>query len=484
MANQSPQHTRSPQEILLGVGLPSLLGAIATIALAVWLSVDSIEGLELRTPGLDGRKPAAAQAEATIPQPGEPVRGPGTPSTTAGNWPCFRGPERDAVSGESVPLARNWPAEGPPVLWTVALGPGHAGAAVANGRVFVLDYDPQAQADTIRCLSLDDGQEIWHNGYPVEVPENHGMSRTVPAVANGCVVTLGPKCHAACWDVESGRCLWLIDLVVQYGTKVPAWYTGQCPLVDGDRVILAPAGNVFMMAVELKTGRVIWKTPKLHNWEMTHVSVVPMEVDGRRMYVYCGSRGVAGIDAEDGSVLWESTDWIGKMATCPTPVPVGNGRLFCCGGYGAGSVMLQVESAGERFLASALYRLTPKQFASEQHTPVYYQGHLYGVRTKAGGEQLVCLDLDGNPRWNSGRDKFGRGPYLVGDGLIFALADDGRLVLVEATAEEYRPLARCQVIDDAHDAWAPMALAGGRLILRDLGRMVCLDVADHSGDSQ
>ena len=60
--------------------------------------------------------------------------------------------------------------------------------------------DVDRSADTMRCLSLDDGREIWHNGYPVVVPHNHGMSRTIPAVVGDTVVSLGPKCQVAGWD--------------------------------------------------------------------------------------------------------------------------------------------------------------------------------------------------------------------------------------------------------------------------------------------
>ena len=67
------------------------------------------------------------------------------------------------------------------------------------------------------------------------------MSRTVPAVSAPYVVSLGPRCHVACWDKETGDCNWLIDLVLDYGVTVPQWYAGQCPLVDGNHVILAPA---------------------------------------------------------------------------------------------------------------------------------------------------------------------------------------------------------------------------------------------------
>jgi len=145
---------------------------------------------------------------SVTPVAGQPQTFDVKPSALPGAWPWFRGPDRDGICHQSVPLAREWPEGGPEVLWTVELGPGHAGAAVWTGRVYVLDYDPENQADTLRCVSLDDGREIWHNGYPVVVMESHGMSRSVPAVADGCVVSIGPRCHVACWDAETGQCRW------------------------------------------------------------------------------------------------------------------------------------------------------------------------------------------------------------------------------------------------------------------------------------
>ena len=124
--------------------------------------------------------------------PGEPVRLDGQPAATTGSWPWFRGAGRDAIGHEDVPLARSWPAAGPPVLWQVEMGEGYAGPAIVDGCVYVLDYDCRPSADTLRCLSLDDGRDIWRNSYPIEVARNHGMSRTVPAIVGPYVVTLGP----------------------------------------------------------------------------------------------------------------------------------------------------------------------------------------------------------------------------------------------------------------------------------------------------
>ena len=114
-------------------------------------------------------------------------------------------------------------------------------------------------------------------------------------------------------------------------------------------------------------------------------------------------------------------------------------------------------------------------FGSTQHTPIFFDGHIYGVREK--DKQLVCLDLKGRVLWSSGsQHRFGLGPYLLADGLIYVLDDSGMLTLAEATPKSYQQLAGVQVID-GNDSWGPMAMAGGRLILRDLTHMACVNVA-------
>ena len=245
-------------------------------------------------------------------------------------------------------LARSWPADGPALLWTVRMGEGYASPAIGGGCAYVLDYDQQSKADTMRCLSLDDGREIWRNSYPILVTRNHGMSRTVPAIVDDCVISFGPRCHVACWDAATGTCRWLIDLVGQYGATVPRWYAGQCPLIDHGQLILAPCGESLLIAIDPKTGSLIWKSPNPRGWRMTHASVVPMDFQGQQSYVYCGSGGVAGIAANDGALLWDSTAWPEQFATSPSPLPLPDGRIFLSSGYNnqVGSLMLQVARKG------------------------------------------------------------------------------------------------------------------------------------------
>ncbi|MBI3910145.1 MAG: PQQ-like beta-propeller repeat protein [Armatimonadetes bacterium] len=393
-----------------------------------------------------------------------------------GDWPRFRGAKSNNISSEKIPLARDWAPQGPKVLWSVNLGEGYAAAAVLAGRVYVLDYDQAAQADTLRCFSLADGREVWRRSYPVPIKRNHGMSRTVPAVTPNYIVTLGPKCHVLCADPITGAVRWQHDLVREFDTTVPEWYAGQCPLIDGDRAILAPGGKALIIAVDLASGKVVWQTPNPQGWEMTHSSIMPMTFKGQRMYVYCASGGVVGVSAKDGALLWQTTEWTINTATIPSPVPIGDGRIFLSGGYNAGSIMLQLEEQGGRFAVQTLFRLPPSVFGADQQTPIFYKGYIYGV---IPGGQLVCLDLNGRQVWSSGNlHRFGTGPYLIADGMIYLMNDTGTLTLAEATPAGYHPLAQARILA-GREAWGPLAIAGGRLIARDLTRMVCIDIAKH-----
>ena len=460
---------------LLSTVMPAATATLGGVALALWLTSSPAADLAARVPGTD-RAPGTARVEAApVKISGTLVRGEGRPADLPGSWPRFRGARFDNVCRDTTPLARRWGEGGPPRLWSIDVGEGHAGAAVLNGRVYILDYDRKHHADALRCLSLADGKEIWRFAYPVKVKRNHGMSRTVPAVTDKHVVGLGPKCHVTCLDARSGELRWMLDLVREFGATVPPWYAGQCPLIDRDRAILAPGGDdALLMAVECQTGKVVWKTPNPDGWRMTHSSVVPMEFAGRRMFVYVSSGGVVGVSAQDGSVLWKTPEWRIRIAACPSPVPVGEGRIFLTGGYNAGGMMLQLKEQDGKLVAEPLFRLKPKVFDSPQHSPIFYQGHLYAVRSDG---QLACMALDGKVQWASGRnDRFGLGPYLIANGLLFVMDDKATLTLAEATPGGYRKLAQARILDEAHDAWGPMALAAGRLILRDVTRMVCLDV--------
>ncbi|OHB62754.1 MAG: hypothetical protein A2Y77_04995 [Planctomycetes bacterium RBG_13_62_9] len=455
----------------------------------LWLSADAAVDMQERLPGGDNRPTDAAGSDEPIKIAGVLTKSDGVPADLPGAWPRFRGPNYDAISPEQVTLARAWPQEGPRVLWSVDVGEGYAGAAVLEGRVYLLDYDQSKQADVVRCLSLNDGKEIWRYSYPVKIKRDHGMSRTVPAVTDKYVVTLGPKGHVTCLDSKTGEFRWMLNLVKEYGTTIPQWYTAQCPLIDDGKAIVAPAGllpdgtgGVLMMAVDCATGEIVWETPNPDKWVMTHSSIVPMEFKGSRFYVYCGglteAGGVVGVSAKDGQVLWKTDEW--KVRTnVPMPVVIGEDRIFLTAGYGqyeSGCTMLRLTDSDGGIAAQSEFKHPTSVFGSMQHTPIFYNGHIYGVGMN---KQLICLDLQGKPVWTStSANTFGSGPYAIAGGLLYVLNDSGVLTLVEAGSSGYVQLAQAKVLDGIH-SWGPMATASGRLIVRDLTRMICLDIAQR-----
>jgi outer membrane protein assembly factor BamB len=397
----------------------------------------------------------------------------------AGDWPQFRGPNRDDISSEKG-LLRSWPAKGPKILWKTPVAEGYAGVAIKGGKVFLNDYDVDKKEHMVRCLSLSDGKEIWRWGYNVDIRPNHGITRTVPTVGETLVFSLDPKCRFHALDIKTGKLVWQKNLVQEYKTIIPGWYAGQNPILDGDRVLLATGGVALAVAFDQATGKEVWRTPNPAKELMSHASLMPATIGGVKQYLYLTMKSVVGIAAEDGKLLW-STPFTAKMAAVPSPVSIGDGRVFVTSGYEAGSAMYKVDKGADGFSAQKLYDLKSTEFNSEVHTPVLYQNHLFAVGSKTHG-RFTCLGLDGKVVWQSpvssdnpdASRTFDLGGFLLADGMFYLL--DGRsgiLRLIEANTKGYKELASAQILS-AGDVWGPMALSNGRLIIRDMHQMVCL----------
>lgn len=403
--------------------------------------------------------------------------------TSSAAWPHFRGTDYQNMVGSTTKLAESWGSAGPPVLWQMPLSEGHAGVGVWNGLVYLLDYDEEAEGDSLRCFDLGTGEEYWHRGYSSPAKRNHGVSRTVPAINEDFIVTVGPNCHAVCVERKTGEFRWGIDMEAEFGTEVPLWYTGQCPVIYGDQAILAPVGKeVLMTGIDLASGEVRWETPALPNWKMSHASIIPMKLLGKETFVYCADGGVAGVSAEPedlGTLLWQSPVW-SHSVTSPSPVRVDDQRIFVTAGYGGGSMMLGLREANGIIEVDNLIELSRKVFGCEQQTPLFYKGHIFGILpadASALKGQFVCLNTAGEIVWNSGKQhRFGIGPFLIADDKTLLLDDDGTLTMLKASLTGYEQLAQFPVLH-GHSAWAPMALVDGKLLLRDSKNLACLDLS-------
>jgi outer membrane protein assembly factor BamB len=235
-----------------------------------------------------------------------------------------------------------------------------------------------------------------------------------------------------------------------------------------------------MMAVDCASGEVVWSVPNARNWKMSHSSIMPMTIHGEDMFVYAAVGGIAGVSKE-GELLWD-IPWSASVVA-PSPILLDDNRVFITAGYGAGSLMFQVEQTAEGYTARELAKNGPKDWlASEQQTPILYDGLLYGIMPKDAGalkQQFVCYDPDsGELVWSSGKThRFGLGPYILADGKFYILDDDGTLTMIALSRSGYEPLAQFKVLD-GHDAWGPFAVVGTRMLLRDSTRMVCIELGE------
>ncbi|MFO7615882.1 MAG: PQQ-binding-like beta-propeller repeat protein [Bacteroidales bacterium] len=461
------------------VAAVALTGALL---LGWWLLFDPARSIQASLPGADNRPPRT-DTDREIIHIGEYFYAPGGHITPLKeSWPRFRGAGFDNISNTKFPLIDRFNGRIPPVVWQKELGEGHAGAAIYQGEVYVLDYDETLRADLLRCFNLADGSEVWQRGYRLTIRRNHGMSRTVPAVTEKYVVTLGPRGHVMCVDRATGDFRWGYDTEQEHSPEIPFWYTGQCPLVDQDLAIIATGGKTFIVAIDCATGQRVWATPNPGNWKMSHSSIMPMTFGGRKMYVYSAVGGVIGIAADGpdaGRTLWTTTAW-NKSVVAPSPVCLPDGRIFLSAGYGAGSMMIRLIPNDNRFDVEVLDQYGPAEgLASEQQTPLYFNGHLIGIQPKDAGalrNQLICVNPSNlrNPVWTSDKgSRFGLGPYLIADNKLFILSDDGTMTIVKPDINSYVQLDQIKLFD-GQDAWAPIAVADGYMVLRDSKYMVCL----------
>jgi len=419
------------------------------------------------------------------------------------DWPQYGGPNRDSISPETG-LARSWPDGGPKVLWTLPLGPGYGGAAVSEGKVYLLDRIPEEQ-DVLRCIDLASGKEEWRLAYDAPGATSHPGSRCVPTIDGKHIYTCGPFGDVYCVDRTTHKAVWNKNVWKDFGgEKVPRWAISQSPLIHGDLVIVASqAPQAGVVAYDKATGDVKWKSEPLPG-RGSYVSPKTVKLGGEDHVIMISAgrsfqrrgrgrgRGrrpqrpapagpppkgaVVGMDPASGKKLWSYDGW-----QCNIPVAnvtaVGDGRLFITGGYKAGSAMIKVEKKDGAFAATELYKT--QAFGTHVHPPVLYKDHLYANCTTNTGrtDGMVCMDLDGNVKWKTESNPlFDKGGFLLADGLMLSVDGKvGMLYLIEPSPGAFKALSQAKLLDTSK-CWAPLALSDGKLLIRDQKQMKCVAV--------
>ena len=393
------------------------------------------------------------------------------------DWPQFLGPTGNGVAapGEAK-LAEKWPDGGPKVLWTVTLGRGFGGPAIRDGKVYLLDRVGN-EKDVLRCLDLATGTEQWNCSYPAGGRKfgYHG-TRSTPAVDDKHVFSIGMYGHLHCVDKATHKSVWSKDLLADYEGRIPNWGVAISPLLYKDRVIVAALGKTAgVIAYEKATGKELWRSRPMGR--MAYVSPIILKVDGADQLVVLpdGGARVAGLDAANGKLLWTFRSWKCNIPIA-APTDCGDGCLFVTGGYKAGSVMLKIAKQDGKFTAREVFRLD--DIGSILHNALVHKGHLYvNANTKRTFDGLMCVDLAGKIKWQTGRQpNCEKGSLILAGGLIYIMdGKSGLLRMVRPDPTHYAEIGQVKILG-ARPVWAPMAVSGGKLICRDQRQMKCLDI--------
>ena len=390
------------------------------------------------------------------------------------DWPGFLGPNRTGVSPDKTTLARSWPKDGPRQLWTRQMQTGFGGAAIVDGRVYVMDRQPQKQ-DVLLCLDLETGQKKWEYRYDAPGKLRYKGSRATPSVDANHVYTVGPFGQVHAISRETHKPVWTRDLAKDFGGEVPMWAYASSPLLLSELVVLAPqTPTIGLVAVQPGSGKVVWKSAALG--EAGHSSPMLMTLDGVEQIVMLARKQLAGVDPNTGKVLWRFKDFT-SLRPIPQPVKVGKRELFFTSGYGMGGVLLRItrDEAGNWAISEAARN---KSISSHIATPILHDGHIYlPGNSRNIDEGLLCVTPETEVLWKTGRrPSFGFGSQLLADGLlVIADAQKRDLVLVDPNPKKYRELARADILT-GRNPWGPLAIDKGRLIVRDSEKLLCLDL--------
>jgi outer membrane protein assembly factor BamB len=444
-----------------------------------------------------------------------------TLTLSADDWPQWLGPQRDGEWRETG-IVETFPKDGPTKKWSVPLGMGYAGPAVAGGKVYVLDrvlakgaanpagpFERPKVAGTERVLCLDEktGAEKWKHEYPAEYAISYaGGPRCTPTIDGDRVYTLGAMGHLFCLDAATGRPVWSKDFIKDYESFLPVWGFAAHPLIDSEKLICLVGGSDsrLVVAFDKKTGKELWAVESCQG-DFGYCPPMIYEFGGKRQLIIWHSRAVLGLEPETGKRIWRVDFQSRSALTAPTPRKVGDDGLFITSFYN-GSMLLKVKADGAEVVwKSKAKGEMPEQttdLSSIMPTPVIDGDHVYGVCSYG---QLRCLEVKTGKRvWETMKATRGAltppkvaasdepGPnerwsnaFIVRHAdRYFLFNEQGDLIIAKLSPKGYEEVSRAHLLDPTNKdvrgrlvVWTHPAFADKCVFVRNDKEIACFNLS-------
>ena len=383
---------------------------------------------------------------------------------TPGDWPQWRGPNRDGISKETG-LLKQWPADGPPLVWkATGAGRGYSTMSIAGGRLFTMGL--RGDREYVIAFDISTGKEAWATPHGRVFKNDRGDGpRGTPTVDGDRVYALGGNGDLSSLDAKTGRIVWAMNVLTKFGGQNPNWGVSESPLVIGEKLLVTAGGpGASIVALNKKDGTLIWKS---QSDGAGYSSGMPLQMGNATQVVFFTSQRALGLDLKDGKLLWEYPRAANDVANVATPIVNGN-RVFISSDYGTGAGVVEIKADGK---AQEVY--FTKDMRNHHSSSVLIGDYLYGFSSSI----LTAMRFDtGEVAW---RDRsVGKGSLVYADGNLYAFSENGVVGLIEATPTGYREKGRFRIEQDSLPTWTHPVVAGGRLYLRDQDTIYAYDVRD------
>ena len=386
---------------------------------------------------------------------------------TVDDWPGFRGPRRDGIV-DGLVLRRDWKERPPECLWRHPVGLGWSSFAVVGG--FAFTQEQRGDEECVACYEIETGNQVWVHPDTFRFSESMGSDgpRATPSIYDSRVYALGATGLLNCLDALSGRIIWSRNILADADAKNMTWGMAASPLIYEGMVIVTPDGRDGdqVIAYDCETGEKVWAGgSRPASYSAPRIATV----NGIPQILVFGGDGLAGFDPASGNELW-FVEWPNdEQINVAQPILLDEEAIFISAGYGKGGALFPI------VLQEGTWRLDPSprwkttEMKLKFNGAVLKDGFVYGLDESI----LACIDLrTGKRQWKRGR--YGYGQLLLVDDLLVILAENGDVVLVEATPTEHRELARFEAIRGK--TWNHPVIWHNRLLVRNSEEAACYTI--------
>jgi outer membrane protein assembly factor BamB len=369
------------------------------------------------------------------------------------DWPGFRGPRRDGVV-RGVKIKTDWAAAPPVQMWKRPVGPGWSSFAVNGDLVYT--QEQRGDNEVVACYKASTGQPVWaHSDKARFFESNAGAGpRSTPTLSNGRAYSFGATGILNALDARTGAVVWTRNVATETSTKIPFWGFSSSPVVTGDIVIVAAAGQ--LVAYETATGNRRWVGPAGGG---SYSSPQLVTINGVAQVLLTSDGRLTSVSLADGKQLWQH-QWAANSIVQPALI--------------GDNVLISSQEAGIRRIAltnnggawSVAEQWTSNGLKPYFNDFVVHKGHAFGF----DGRILSCVDLsNGERKWKGGRYGNGQLVLLPDQDLLLVLSEEGELALVQARSDQFTELAKVPAIQGK--TWNHPVLVGDLLLVRNAEEM-------------